>query len=449
MTILIATVLILTLLAVLTFSPWMTIAILLLVPVVKGGAEYYVPFFQKSMDLTFVTCLLAGVMALWNLIRRPHIGAPLSIPWKLLACMVVLALALTIGLAWTTAHDYGFRKAGRFAGIGIPFLLLPAFLIRSRHEARRAIHAVIATGALVAFAILVLPQSYFALQVYGRGYARGTVWGSSPIIPSVLSAVAVLCLLTGFLVKGGASRWLRYSAFLVLPLGLYAIISTGTRSSFFGLLIASALLPLFVGRGGRVKGVFVLFIAIPVAAAVGFMLIESATGPKLTRWEKLAGPDRIETLVESRTYHYLFCIQNWWKRPILGHGSGSFAVDAFNRDEPAWPHNIILEALYETGLVGTAALVAFLWIAVRTGRRGLKFAVDPGDRFLVLAPAVMFVVLLIQGLTHWDIDGVRFLYLFTGLLYANVNQVARDPSRKRIGSLVLTGWAQATPAGPK
>lgn len=439
MTILIATVLILTLLAVLTFSPWMTIAILLLVPVVKGGAEYYVPFFQTSMDLTFVTCLLAGVMALWNLIRRPHIAAPLSIPWKLLACMVVLALALTVGLAWTTAHDYGFRKAGRFAGIGIPFLLLPAFLIRSRHEARRAIHAVIATGALVAFAVLVLPQSYFAQQVYGRGYVRGTVWGSSPIIPSVLSAVTVLCLLTGFLVKGGASRWLRYSAFLVLPLGLYAIISTGTRSSFFGLLIASVLLPFIVGRGGRVKGVFVLFIAIPVAAAVGFVMIESAAGPKLTRWEKLTGPDRAESLVESRSQHFLFCLQNWWKQPILGHGSGSFAVDAFNRDEPAWPHNIILEALYETGLVGTTALVAFLWIIISTGRRGLKFAVDPPDRFLVLATFVIVLLFVIQSMAHWDIDGVRFLYLFAGMLHAVVTQVSYDP---------LTAFTRATQPHP-
>lgn len=351
--------------------------------------------------------------------------------------MVVLALALTVGLAWTSAHNYGFRKVGRFAGIGIPFLLLPAFLVRSRHEGRRAIHAVIAAGALVALAIVVLPQSYFVEKEFGRGYARGTVWGSNPVIPSVLSAVAVLCLLTGFLIKGGASRWLRYSAFLVLPLGLYAIIASGTRSSFFGLLISSALLPLVVGRGGRIKGVFVFLVAIPLAAAVGFLLIESATGPKLTRWERLAGPDRMETLVESRAYHYLFCIQNWWKRPILGHGSGSFAVDAFNRDEPAWPHNIILEALYETGLVGTTALVAFLWIAVRTLRRGLKFAVDPGDRFLVLAPAVMFVVLLIQGLTHWDIDGVRFLYLFAGLLHANVNQVVRDPSPLALEAFTL------------
>lgn len=427
MSILIATVSAILLLAGLILYPWIIVAVLLFVPVAKGAAEYYIPLFQ-SIDLTLATCLLAGVVALWNLVRAPRHGAPLALPWKAAACLMLLAFLLAVGLAWTSAPDYGFRKAARFAGIGIPFLLLPAFLIRSRREALRVIRIVIITGAVTALAVLFLPDTYFAQESYGRGYARGTVWGSSPIIPASLSATAIICVITGFVVGGGASKWFRYSALIVLPVGLFAILKTGTRSSFFALVATAVLIPLFVGRGGRGKAAFVILIAIPLAAFAGFLMIESSVGPRLTRWEDLTAADRTEMLVEGRSQHYMYVLQNWWRRPILGRGSGSFAVDAFDQDVPAWPHNIILEALYETGIVGTVALLGFFWVTIRAGRRGLKFAATPTDRFLVLASFVTFLLFLMESMAHWDIDGARFLYLFAGIVHAVVAQVAFQPA---------------------
>ena len=427
MAILLATIITILLLAGLILYPWMIFGVLLLVPVVKGAAEYYFPAFQR-IDLTLLTCLLAGMVALWNLIRAPRLGAPLTIPWKALACLVLLAFALAVGLAWTSAPDYGFRKAARFVGIGIPFLILPAFLIRSRHEAQRVVRVIIVTGALTALAVLFLPDTYFAQESFGRGYSRGTVWGSSPIIPASLAATAIACLLTGFVVAGSASRWLRFSVLLVLPVGLYAILKTGTRSSFFALLALVMLLPLFVGRGGRGKSAFVVLVAIPFAAVLGFFMIESSGGPRLTRWEDLTTADRTQVLIEGRSHHYMFVLQNWWKRPILGRGSGSFAVDAFDQDVPAWPHNIILEAMYETGLIGTVALLGFLWTTIRTGRRGLKLAATPTDRFLALAGFIAFLLFMMESMAHWDIDGARFLFLFAGILHAVVAQVAFAPA---------------------
>lgn len=426
MSILIATLAAILLLAGLILYPWSIVGVLLFVPVAKGGAEYYVPLFQ-SIDLTLVTCVLAGIIALWNLVRTGRHGAPLTPPWKALAWLLLLAFSLAVGLAWTSAPDYGFRKATRFAGIGIPFLLLPTLLIRSRVEAARVIRIVVFTGFVTALAVLFLPDTYFAQETYGRGYSRGTVWGSSPIIPASLSAAAVLCLITGFVVAGSASRWFRYAAFIVLPVGLFAILKTGTRSSFFALLATAVLVPLFVGRGGRGKAAFVILVAIPVAALIGFLMIESSSGPRLTRWEDLTTADRTETLVEGRSQHYMYVLQNWWRRPILGRGTGSFAVDAMDQDIPAWPHNIVLEALYETGIVGTVALLGFFWVTIRTGRRGLKLATTPGDRFLVLASFVTFLLFMMESMAHWDIDGARFLYLFAGILHAVVAQVAWQP----------------------
>ena len=55
------------------------------------------------------------------------------------------------------------------------------------------IRAIIVVGTITAMIVIALPKSYFAEVTYGRGYARGTVWGSSPIIPEL--KVIVLHLL--------------------------------------------------------------------------------------------------------------------------------------------------------------------------------------------------------------------------------------------------------------
>ncbi len=406
----------------LLWYPWLSVAVLLAVPIVKAGAKYYVPVFQQ-VDLTFLACALAGAAALWNLIRRLGHGAPFAVPWKQLACLLVLGLALFVGLAWTSAPTYGLRKAYRFIGICVPYLLLPTFFVRSRKDGHAMIRMIILVGTLAAVAVIALPRSYLAQITYGSGYARGTVLGSNPIIPAVMISMGLISLLCSFVVRGSASRWLRYSGLFVLPVGVVAILKTGTRSGLLGLLVTAMVLPFLSGRRTRTKGMFVLVVAIPLALGFGFVFTQSTSSKVLERWSSLGQADPTQSLVEVRLDYYKFCLLNWWKRPMFGHGSGSFAVDKYGWDEPAYPHNIVLEAMYETGLVGTMGLLTFLLVTTRIGLRGLRQATTPQDRLLVLVPCVLVLMLLIQGMMHWDLDGVRLLYLFAGLLHANVTQV--------------------------
>ena len=115
------------------FYPWVVMAALLATPVFKLALIFYLPFFQV-VDLTAVVCALALILGLWNYFRRAHLGRPLMIPWPMLLCMVGLAAMLFAGLLYTTAPDYGLRKALRFAGISIPFLLLPSFYVRCKED---------------------------------------------------------------------------------------------------------------------------------------------------------------------------------------------------------------------------------------------------------------------------------------------------------------------------
>ncbi|MEK6675147.1 MAG: O-antigen ligase family protein [Planctomycetota bacterium] len=405
------------------FFPWLAMAMLLSVPIVKAAAEYYVPIFQ-TVDLTLLTCAIAGAMGLWNLIRRPGQGAPFSFPWKPFFYLLILGVVLLVGVAWTTAPYYGTRKALRFLGIGIPFLVLPSFLVRSKKDGRGMFYMTIGVGLLSAIGVLVLPETFLSQATYGRGYFRGTFLGSSPIMAGVMSAVGILCLLCGFIVRGGMPGVIRFGSLLMLPVSLAAILKTGTRSSLAGLLITLLFLPILAGRRTRVASLFLVMLGIPIAVAAGYVYVESQTSRTAERWSRVTEGAGAESLVSGRAEHYRFCLQNWYKKPILGHGCGSFAMDGAGRDEQAYPHNIVLEAMYEAGSVGTIALLAFIWVIARTGFKGLRLAQTPQDRLLILAPFFLTLMFLIQGMIHWDLDGVRFLYLFAGLLYANVQQVA-------------------------
>jgi O-antigen ligase len=404
--------------------PWLSIAVLLVAPVLKVAAVYYLPMFRTA-DPTLVVCILAGIMALWTYARRALANPVLNVPWRQLLCMLVIAAILCVSLLWTTAPEYGARKAFRFVGIGIPYLLLPMFFVRSRRDAHRMLWMIILVGVLVSVSMMVMPRSQLTTLRYGHGYTRGTLVGSDAVMPAVIMGLGMLVLATMFVVPGSATRWLRYSALIVFPLGLLGMLLTGARSTLVGLGLAATILPFLSGKSGRFKAVFVVFVLLPLGVLL--MLTSAAISEMLPmgRWTRLFGSGTIESL-QSRVPHFMFCLENFWSAPLIGHGSGSFAVDLFYVDTPMWPHNILLEALYETGLVGFIAMSLFLYFLFRDGLRALRRAATPADRLLMLATTVAVVFMLVQALTHWDLDGARNLYLFSGLYCACAWQVQNE-----------------------
>lgn len=417
-------VLLVLLLIAMVIYPWLAIAVLLVAPVLKVAAVYYLPMFRVA-DPTLVACALAGVMALWTYVRRVPGSPMLHVPWPQLLCMTVIALVLILSLLWTTAPDYGARKAFRFAGIGIPYLLLPMFFVRSRKDGHRMLRMIVLVGLLVSLGMIMMPQSQLSSIRHGHGYGRGTFLGSDAIMPAVIIGLGMLVLSTMFAVPGSAPRWLRYLALLVFPFGLLAILLTGARSTLVGLALAATPLLFLAGRRGRFRAIFIVFVLLPVGTFL-LLTISAVSGMITTgRWSELFHTSIMDNMA-TRLPHFKFCLTEWVTQPILGHGSGSFAVDLFRVDTPMYPHNILLEALYETGLTGFIALSLFLYWTLRQGLRGLRLATTPADRVLVVGPMVAVVFMLIQGLSHWDLDGGRALYLFSGLLYACVYQVRSE-----------------------
>ena len=62
----------------------------------------------------------------------------------------------------------------------------------------------------------------------------------------------------------------------------------------------------------------------------------------------------------AREYLMPKALQIWLEYPILGIGVGDFSIAAGLGDLSEYPHNIFLEILSETGMVGLVLFVLFL-----------------------------------------------------------------------------------------
>lgn len=104
----------------------------------------------------------------------------------------------------------------------------------------------------------------------------------------------------------------------------------------------------------------------------------------------------------------------WSKSPLIGNGIGSFSsLYLGGREVPGThPHNIILEILSETGLIGFALLLLFLWSAARHA----SFARVRDDPLYLCIWMFFVSLLVVRSMLSDDLAYQWELFLAIGLL---------------------------------
>ncbi|HET8651158.1 MAG TPA: O-antigen ligase family protein [Gaiellaceae bacterium] len=170
-----------------------------------------------------------------------------------------------------------------------------------------------------------------------------------------------------------------------------------------------------------------------------------------------SGPERLGDFgSNSRWTWWGEAWQLWEDHPVAGTGAGTFSLARrplrTNTTVATEPHNLALQFLSETGLVGflliTGAGVAAALATVRALRR-----LDQPDAAAVLALAVLALVYLIHGLVDYDWDFVAVsapVFLVLGVLVAAGRPAARVPREApfAVGFLVLGAAVLASLAAP-
>ena len=168
--------------------------------------------------------------------------------------------------------------------------------------------------------------------------------------------------------------------------------------------------------------------AIVIGLVVSFTkLPEIATARVVTVWKS---GYHMKEAAYARTEMFIWTARRIPEHPILGHGTGAFATDRGGQDERAYPHNIILESLYEQGVVGAVIVGLFLWLIFRRWRQASRFVylyeLDIGIFQIVHMAGLLFLFLFTQAMKSGDINDNRFMFFGAGLVIAAFSLVRRS-----------------------
>jgi hypothetical protein len=205
-------------------------------------------------------------------------------------------------------------------------------------------------------------------------------------------------------------RWLAGGLFV---LGGSGLILTGSRAGIASFLVAAVGVVILVGRargwGWSLKRVVpLLLIPTLVAGAPQFL---SPTSPVSSQLDRTV--DR--GLTESVRYRVIWPLglRLIADRPILGHGAGTYYRRADRLETSPetplaklHPHNVLLQVLYQGGVLVLGLFMYFLYRLVRTTigvMRHRDRPIVPGDVFLV--------ALLAMVLVHGGFEAVNWGYV--------------------------------------
>lgn len=280
-------------------------------------------------------------------------------------------------------------------------------LCKSERERLRLVEAFVLGCVVVC---LVLIQAYLSGQsLAGFRYAPST------FNPNESADIIAAGIPMALLVATSPGRdWLRWLHVAYVPLSIFAVILTASRSGFIAACLGLVSVFFALRRARPVYRLIWVAVILAVFASLFFALpIDNAFEANIQRITFSSDTGSLETLT-GRTTIWSAGLDMFNERPGLGIGAGTF-ITGLEARGGGWhaAHNIWVETAAETGIIGVALLVStmlttfFLAVRHRDARTGFHVVL-----FLVLM-ATSFVANLMTSKGLWI--GLAILGVTLGL----------------------------------
>ena len=313
--------------------------------------------------------------------------------------LIALCLFLAIGALYTAgSRTYAFTKLANLAVLGVlTAYVFPRFIASLSNPI-----SVVRNCLLTILALAGLLSLFTFLGESGLGFLRSP--GGSYLGWGYMLGAAIIA--AGAFLATSKSRLQTAFLLMLIPLLVAALIyarGRGPLIALVGVLLTTCVVYRWIPVKRR------LLIVLGGIALLAMLLIVMPDNLRF-RYERLLSND-LGSSIESRLDAY----ETAWKMlvdsPIIGMGTGSFRAYQGRLD---YPHNIILEAMAENGIVGLVLLIGFIGSVWLRLIRALR-ASSGQDRVLIAGAGLIFVFMLIGSMFSGDLTS-RTLWFSMGLV---------------------------------
>lgn len=328
-------------------------------------------------------------------------------------------------------------------------LLVAAAAAKSARPERFLVPAVVSMCVMATFVPVYVAQSGISLRALAASDERSFLSALGLHANDLGRLYAISYALLLFTWSEARGAWLRTALLAAAVFTAAALVLTFSRGAFVALAVVNVLYVLW-GRSVRTMVVA----AVLIVAAL--MWAPAAVYERLTTGEggglNAISAGRINGL-------WLPLLPDVLRHPLFGNGIGSILwSDAMRRGAGAQvlavthPHNAYLEALLDTGVVGTVLLCSYF---VHVWRRLRALAKDPGVdpllRGLYLGAAAGLAGMLVSDFTDSSLaprPEQAFLWLAIGMMYGEYARRA-VLARARTPRTAARAAARPLPATPQ
>jgi O-antigen ligase len=375
-------------------------------PLGLSGSADLVPL-AGSVDLpdrAVVTALFAWMVAgiLLAVIRRPDRAA---LP-MIIAVPVVLSLALfaimLLRLTGSPAEPYGSDKVQLFLTVNLVALVAGVLVGRHRRDLELCLALMLAVAVVGAVGLLVQLISGTE-PVYPGRYGLS---GDDPISLGRLSATGLLIAIYALLTAGAA---VRSAALCTIPVLAVAFLASGSRGPFVGLLVGLLVLGGLMARERGPGGRWALVVGGIVLGVV--VTPDIVPGDAMDRLAGILVGEEGSLDTSGRSELWAAAWRTFLDNPGLGVGTGGFAAVA---PLDIYPHNLLLEAAAEWGLLGLVPLLVALGVGIAKMAGAVRRA-PYGEGGLAALLAALFAAAVVNAMVSGAITTNSDVWLTLGL----------------------------------
>ena len=244
---------------------------------------------------------------------------------------------------------------------------------------------------------------------------------AGPLNPNPFGQVLATSAVLAFYLALSYTRPLaRGCAVALAGICVVALVYTQSRAALLALAVAAIVIAVL--RGVRPR---VIVVAACAVVALGSVVLPQGLVQRVDELSDAAesgGPTLADGSLRGRASENLAGLHMWTDHPLLGVGPDNFevhyqtysaAIGIDQRPEERGAHNLYLESLAETGVLGTVAFLGVLWLALGGAWRA-RSRLEGRDALLAEGIAVALVAFLVCAITLHSAYA-RYEWIFLGL----------------------------------